>query len=192
MSTPSPLPPLAPFRVHEVCGPSAASFALIAGSQRRNIIIWGQLTRLRDRILPTSAVRILTPDQLVLISATSEAELLWATEEALRSGAAGLVIAAPEKPLSLIAGRRLQLAAEAGRTTGILITGLDGGSNAAETRWHCAPLWNGQDSTLQEWRIIKNKKGTLGAWTVKWDEKARSLRVVAATGQRSILADTPL
>jgi protein ImuA len=78
-------------------------------------------------------------ERLHLIRPANETDLLWAAEEALRSEGVGLVIAEPEKPLSLIAGRRLQLAAEAGRTTGLMLIREGQGSNAAETRWHCAP-----------------------------------------------------
>ena len=56
--------------------------------------------------------------RLHLIRPEGEVDLLWCVEEALRSAPIALVIAEPEKPLSLTAGRRLQLAAEAGRKGG--------------------------------------------------------------------------
>ena len=186
------LSPLAPARVHEVCGPSAVGFVLMQGAGRQGPVIWGSVAHMREWVMPPAAARILSPERLMAFRAGSQAELLWATEEALRAGVAGLVVAVVEKSLSLTAGRRLQLAAEAGRTTGVLIIPEDGGSNAAETRWHCAPVWDTQDSTRQCWSLIKNKKGTIGDWTVCWDEKARAVRVVAATGQRPVVAGQPL
>ena len=109
----------------------------------------------------------------------------------------GFVIAAPQKPLSLTAGRRLQLAAEAGRSTGLLMVRDGMGSNAAQTRWHCspewgAPEWGAQDSTLQRWSLIKNKEGTLGDWCVGWNEKARVVSVVSPVGQRREVAQAAL
>ena len=114
-----------------------------------------------------------------------------AAEEALRSEGVGLVIAEPEKPLSLIAGRRLQLAAEAGRTTGLMLIREGQGSNAAETRWHCAPnASERRDSTLHQWALSKNKKGTLGTWTVHWNGKTAAVHPVSATGKRHESAET--
>ena len=54
-------------------------------------------------------------ERLHLFRPSGETNLLWCIEEALRADPVSLVIAEPEKPLSLTAGRRLQLAAEAGR-----------------------------------------------------------------------------
>jgi len=61
------------------------------------------------------------------------------------------------------------------------------GSNAAETRWQAAPLFDPEeaaDSTLMRWLLIKNKSGTLEAWDVRWNHAARRLDVVSPTGQR--------
>lgn len=78
--------------------------------------------------------------KLHIIRPVSEADLLWAVEESLRSKGTGLVIAEPEKPLSLTAGRPHQLAAETGQTTGLVLICKGQCSNAAETRWHCAAI----------------------------------------------------
>lgn len=86
-----------------------------------------------------------------------EADLLWAVEEALKARPVSLVIAAPEKPISLTAGRRLQIAAEAGDTTGLMLIQEGRGSNAAETPWKCDPLPSPLDSTRHLWILIKNK-----------------------------------
>ena len=207
------LPKLAPFRVHEVGGAAAHGFALVqagmqAGAQAGAGAASGPVVYIcpaheTDRLLPSGIARLLPPARLLRVQAAGEADLLWATEEALRSGAVGFVIATPQKPLSLTAGRRLQLAAEAGRSTGLLIIRDGMGSNAAQTRWHCAPEWGApewgapewgapewgaQDSTLQRWSLIKNKEGTLGDWLVGWNEKARAVCVVSPVGQRREVA----
>lgn len=65
----------------------------------------------------------------------------------------GLTIAGPEKPLSLTAGRRMQPAAETRGSAGLMLIHEGTGSNAAETRWDCAPMpGTAADSTLHRWR----------------------------------------
>ncbi len=187
--------PSAPFalaghRVHEAEGQGRRSFALLQATRHTGALIW---------IIPGHAphqpmLRGLPEgvgERLHLIRPLSETDLLWASEEALRSEGVGLVIAEPEKPLSLIAGRRLQLAAEAGRTTGLMLIREGQGSNAAETRWNCAPIAaERRDSTLHQCALNKNKKGTLGTWTVHWNGKTAAVHPVSAVGKRCEPAET--
>ncbi len=189
MRTDLALPPLAPARVHEATGPGAVGFALMQAACQTAPVTWITPAHDATHLLPAGMGRMLSPSRMMLVRAPSETDLLWSVEEALRSGAVGMVIASPAKPLSLTAGRRLQLAAEAGRTMGLLLVRDGAGSNAVETRWHCAPLWDERISTLQEWSLIKNKKGTLGTWAVNWDDTSRSVRVVSKAGERALVAD---
>lgn len=181
---------LARYRVHEAEGPGRRSFALLQAARHTEALIW---------IIPGHAphqpmLRGLPEgvgERLHLIRPANETDLLWATEEALRSEGVRLVIAEPEKPLSLIAGRRLQLAAEAGRTTGLMLIREGQGSNAAETRWHCAPVASERrDSTLHQWALSKNKKGTLRTWAVHWNGKTAAVHPVSAAGKRHESAET--
>jgi protein ImuA len=189
---PSSLPRLAPARVHEAGGPAAPAFALTMAAQTGGPVIWIRPAHAPERLMPWAVRRFLSPARLLMVEARGEADLLWATEESLRAGAAGFVIAAPEKPLSLTAGRRLQLAAEAGRTTGLLLIREEGGSNAAETRWHCTPLpADAPDSTRARWSLKKNKKGTMGEFTVHWHGTAHSVPLVAPAGERDVAAPPP-
>ena len=188
MPSSTALPRLAPFRVHEVGGAGAHAFAFCMARAAVGPVVYICPDHETDRLLPSGVARLLPPARLMRVQAVGEADLLWATEEALRSGAVGFVIAAPQKPLSLTAGRRLQLAAEAGRSTGLLMIRDGMGSNAAQTRWQCTPEWDVQDSTLQRWSLIKNKEGTLGDWCVGWNEKARAICVVSPAGQRREVA----
>lgn len=120
-----------------------------------------------------------------LLRPVGETDLLWCIEESLRAAPVGLVIAEPEKPLSLTAGRRLQLAAEAGRSTGLLLIREGAGSNATETRWHCAPMASpAPDSTLHHWAINKNKEGTTGNWVLNWHGTSAAFHLVSETGER--------
>ncbi|HPD92803.1 MAG TPA: hypothetical protein PLG62_10090, partial [Pararhodobacter sp.] len=90
-------------------------------------------------------------------------------------------------PLDLREGRRLQLAARAGGTTGLCLIPEGMGSNAAETRWRAAALFDATgavDSTLMRWEIIKNKEGTLRAWNVRWTPETGGLHVVPPVAER--------
>ncbi|SMD06072.1 ImuA family protein [Primorskyibacter flagellatus] len=181
---------LAPARVHEAEGPGRRAFALWQAARHDGPLIWAlpahapHLPMLRG--LPEEVGA-----RLHVIRPGSEVDLLWSVEECLRSPGVALVIAEPSSPLSLIAGRRLQLAAETGQTTGLMLILEGQGSNAAETRWQCAPLaGESRDSTLHRWDLKKNKKGTLRFWTANWNGKTSALHLVPAAGKRDQSAET--
>ena len=112
-------------------------------------------------------------------------DLLWCVDEALRSVPVSLVIAEPSSPLALTVGRRFQLAAEAGRTTGLMLIRQDAGSNATETRWNCELLpATAADSTLQRWALNTNKKGTLANWIVNWNGTSAAFHMVSEARER--------
>ena len=125
------------------------------------------------------------PSRFLLARTKDQTETLAVVEEGLRDGNVSLVVMELTAPLDLTAGRRLQLAAKAGHSTGLCLIPEGMGSPAAETRWHCSPLPDPEsapeDSTLQRWALIKNKSGTLGVWNVRWDQSARRLIVVSAS-----------
>lgn len=173
-------------RVHEAFGPAAWGFALIQACQLDGPVLWiGPAQRsapvMAATLMPDGLVAILPPARLLLAQTVQEADSLAAAEEALRDGAMPFVVIQTTKPLNLREGRRLQLAARAGGTTGLCLIGEGQGSNAAETRWHCAPVFDATipDSTLMRWEIIKNKTGTVRVWHVRWDRQAHRLDVVS-------------
>ncbi|WP_240804368.1 ImuA family protein [Qingshengfaniella alkalisoli] len=131
------------------------------------------------------------PSRLLIAHTKDQTETLAVAEEALRDGAISMVVIDITAPLNLTAGRRLQLAAKAGDTVGLCLIPDGMGSNAAETRWHCVPVFDARDSTLQRWELIKNKSGTLGAWYVRWDAKTRRINVVPPARERPGSTDTP-
>lgn len=183
---PAPTDPLAlrSARVHEAEGRGRRAFALFQAARHPGPLVW---------ILPAHVPELPMlrglPDgvgaRLHMIRPEGEVDLLWCVEETLRSAPIALVIAEPEKPLSLTAGRRLQLAAEAGRTTGLMLTRKDAGSNATETRWLCEPMASAKpDSTLHAWHLIKNKKGTSGDWIVDWNGASAHVHMVSEARER--------
>ncbi len=139
------------------------------------------------QVNPDGFAGFVEPADLTICHTKDQAMTLAVAEEALRSAAVPLVVATLTKPLGLTEGRRLQLAAREGKSTGLAIIPEGMGSNAAETRWRCNPVFEArqypQDSTLQKWALIKNKSGTLGVWHVRWDRAARRLVMVSPAGE---------
>ncbi len=132
------------------------------------------------------------PHQVLVGKCRNATDVLAATEEALRSGVVSLVIAELTQSLSLTAGRRLQLAAEAGGSTGLMIVRDGMGSNATQTRWQVSPIYHVNDSTRMRWSLIKNKSGTCMDWGISWDEAARCIFVVSQLAQREGVAQAAL
>ena len=171
-------------RVHEAEGRGRRAFALFQAARHPGPLVWIQPTHAPEMPMLRGLPRGVG-ERLHLLRPARELDLLWCVEEALRAAPVALVIAEPEQPLSLIAGRRLQLAAEAGRTTGLMLIRENAGSNAAETRWACAPLPTpSADSTLHQWTLTKNKKGTIESRVLNWNGASTAFHMVSAARQR--------
>lgn len=193
---PHDLPPainLRPARVHEACGPAATAFAVIAAARTAGPVLWVREDWLPEALHPPGLRNFLDPARLLVARTKGQTDALAVAEEALKDSAVALVVIEVTRPLDLREGRRLQLAARAGGTTGLCLIPDGMGSNAAETRWHAAPVFDPrkEDSTLMRWEIIKNKSGTLGAWNVRWDQQTRRLHVVSPVGERPGSARLP-
>lgn len=188
-----PFLPLRESRVHEVCGPASVAFAAIAAASAGGAALWVREAWLPEMLHPLGLLSFLDPANLLVARTHDQTDALAVAEEALKDSAVQFVVIEITRPLNLREGRRLQIAAKAGATTGLCLIPEGMGSNAAETRWHAAPIPPGdnRDSTLMRWEIIKNKSGTLGAWDVRWDEQAHRLHVVSPAGERPGSARTP-
>ena len=173
-------------RTHELTGPSAMGYVFSLARLLNGPVLWVREVWRSEQINPAGFSLYIDPHMLLMAKGKDQIEVLATAEEALRSGAVTLVVMELNKPISLTAGRRLQLAAKAGKTTGLCILPDGMGSNAAETRWQCEPVFDAIDSTLQHWKLIKNKSGTLGEWEVKWDVEAGRVIVVSQIGQRPV------
>ncbi len=177
-------------RVHEAEGRGRRSFAMFQAVRHPGPLVWIVPSHAPDLLMLRGLPQGLG-ERLHILRPVGETDLLWCVEETLRASPVSLVIAEPDKPLSLTAGRRLQLAAEAGRTTGLMLIRQGAGSNATETRWACEPLPStAMDSTLHDWSLNKNKKGTLGHWVLNWNGATAAFHMVSEARQRLELADT--
>lgn len=182
--------PLRRARVHEVCGAGAMGFAAM---DARGHALWIREAWLCDTLQPQGMLPFFDPAQLLMARPKDQVDALAVAEEALRDGVLPHVVLDVTRPLDLREGRRLQLAAKAGGTTGLCIIPEGMGSNAAETRWRATPVFDParEDSTLMRWEIIKNKSGTLGVWHVRWDQQTNRLDVVSPVGEQSGSAGAP-
>jgi protein ImuA len=154
-----------PGRVHEATGPARRAFAAALAGRLAGPVLWIIERRGREMPCPQGLAPFLDPARLILARPAGARALLEAAEEALRSGAVPLVVTELAEAPDLTQSRRLQLAAGAGGGRGLCLvpeTGLR--PNAAETRWHCAPLPGGP--ARQRWELVKNKRGRLGVWQV--------------------------
>lgn len=169
-------------RTHEVCGAGAYVFALALAARLAGNALWVRENWELTQINPSGFLDVVEPSKLTICDTGAPKETLAVAEEALRSGAVSLVVMQLNQSLGLTEGRRLQLAARDGKSTGLAIIPEGTGSNAAETRWRCRPVFDanrhGPDSTLQKWELIKNKQGTLGVYYVRWDAASRRFVMV--------------
>lgn len=169
-------------RVHELCGPSRIMLAARIMARTRGPVVWIRPGWGSDRLNAAGLQPLADPARLILVQADRDEGLLWATEEALRSGAAPLVVAELLAPPALTPTRRLHLAAGTGAEAahrdgqtaplGLLLLPGAGGAQGAESRWHMAPapsralLWSEEDSfilTRQRARLLPPASWTLHA-----------------------------
>jgi protein ImuA len=157
---------------------------------------------------PGLAAFCLEPRRLVVVRGRSDREVLWAMEEGLHSGVLAAVVA-EVTDLSLSASRRLQLAAEAGATTALLLRprsaalGAALGPSAALTRWRldAAPSAPGAAGAPEmevparpgpigavRWRaeLWRCRGGAPHAWTIEWCHETGDLAVVADLAHRPV------
>lgn len=142
-------------------------------------VLW--IVRGRDLHAPGLAAYGLTPDRLIAVRAVRDTDALWAMEEALRCRALAGVLG-EVGGIDLTAGRRLQLAAEAGGVTGLLLhpeTRVKEAGSAAVTRWRLAsaPGVPEQDEPgvgEPRWRVelLRCRGGRPGVRVLGWRDGA--------------------
>jgi protein ImuA len=139
---------------------------------------------------PGLAALGLAPEATVLLTAKGN-DALWAAEQALRCPALSAV-AAVLPGFGLAAARRLQLAAEAGGTLGLLLR-LDTdrpGPTASRTRWHVVSLpgEGGAPHRLgaPRWQLslLLARGGRAARWDVTFDAINKTLICNESVGSR--------
>lgn len=114
---------------------------------------------------------------------------LWVAEEALKSGAlASVILDVDPKHTSLTATRRLSLAAQAGKTAGLMVfTTPHAGATASHTRWQAtasrsqAPPYDASAPGNPSWNLYltRARGGRPGSWTVEWHHASHRFNLVS-------------
>ncbi|MEM9138369.1 MAG: hypothetical protein AAGB15_00935 [Pseudomonadota bacterium] len=152
-------------RVHEATGLGRHAFAWALAAELSGAVIWVQDAKTAERPYPPGVRDLADPAALIMVQPSGALPVLQAIEEALRAGAASLVVGVLERAPDLTESRRLQLASGTGGGRGLCLVPEDAlRSNAAETRWKCTSVPGSRGR--QHWEMIKNKRGRLGQWQV--------------------------
>jgi protein ImuA len=133
-------------RVHEFCGPARTALAAFVLAATSGAVIWASPAWLPERVYPYGLLPFADPNRIIFARCRRPEDILWAMEEALRSGAAPVVLGDLPTPPALTPIRRLHLAAEAGAEAahrrgrpaplGLILTPQMGGAQGVESRWH--------------------------------------------------------
>jgi protein ImuA len=127
--------------------------------------------------------------RFVTVTLKRPVDVLWVAEEALKSGAVSVVITdADARHTSLTATRRLSLAAQAGKSSGLMVfTTPQSGATASHTRWIAAaarsqpPPYDAQAPGLVAWNLelVRARGGRPGAWVVEWQDAPHRFNLVS-------------
>ncbi len=166
-----------------VGGFAAALLSLTSRSEAvggQGVVLWCQRRRDADEMgalyAPGLAAFGLQPEQLLVVQAGRDRDVLWAMEEGVKSAALVAVLGEIDD-LSFTASRRLQLAAESSGVAILLVR--SGGrqsstTSAAMTRWK---VGSGRTKAAQigstyetSWQLelLRCRGGAPGRWTVEW------------------------
>ena len=158
-------------------------------------MLW--VLRAPDLFAPGLAAAGLHPDKLIYAETGSETSVLPVTEEGLRhKGLAGVVAEAAR--LTLVASRRLQLAAEASGVAALVIRHWPGqggpelSGTVAATRWRLtalasAPLGGVPGLGAPRWQVelLRCRGGTSAEWILEACDETGRLRLVSDLAHRS-------
>ncbi len=177
-------------RVHEVCGPARVALTLMVLEHGDGPVIWVMPSWLPERPYACGVRNFIHPGRLIFARARRPEDIQWAGEEALRAGAAPVVVLEMPCPPGLTPVRRLHLAAEAGREAarhadrpaplGLILTPGDGGAQGVETRWHMAatPAPSGLlDEGGVNWRLTRSRARTapVATWALHRESRGQVL-----------------
>ena len=133
---------------------------------------------------------------LVLVTPATQAEALWAMEQALRSGAFSGVIGGIEEA-TLTQTRRLDFAAREGGSVGMMLRGSSGGLSAARRRWRVRALESaahpfdsaapGAERVAAE--LVRRRDGVPGAWMLEQDDATNRLRLAGRLAGDGLVED---
>ncbi len=158
----------------EAAATSGFMTGLLAGLGRQAPCLWVS-TR---RTFFSLAIRLfgLAPDQVIFVDATSNRDALWSIEEGLKCASLAAVVG-EVRDLNFTESRRLQLAVEQSRVTGLIHcnTVRPPAATACVSRWRIRPLPSQAAEGLPgvgfpRWQVelLKIRNGKPGVWQVAW------------------------
>jgi protein ImuA len=137
----------------------------------------------------------LSPDQVILLQARDDTEVLWAMEEGLRSGGLAAVLGQVGR-IDMIASRRLQLASEAGESSGLLLRPPSRklAASSALTRWRITAAKGSLHTPIgPAWKVELLRCRYKGAdhpesWQLEWNHETGTFTVAADALDRPLAA----
>lgn len=141
--------------------------------QANNICLW--VGRARLTFPPALTFFGIRPDRVIFIDPERDKDVLWITEEALKCEGLSAVVAAIDRA-DIAHSRRLQLAIERSRVTGLILSNNRSQltSAACAARWQITPLPSLTEGVPgvghPRWNVAlqKVRNGTPGQWELEW------------------------
>lgn len=188
---------------HGFAAPASTFAAVLASRLKdRGAVLWCvPRYKAADTLYgPALAMLGLDEDSVVFARTKDETEAQWAMEEGLGCPDVAVVLGSLSTPLSLTAERRLQLAAERGRTTGFLLQPgpATTSASAAVTRWRVTaqpsapPPWQGLGRARWTLTLDRCRQGNAHSWTVEWCDETRNFRLAAPLCHGSLNPSDPI
>ena len=153
-------------RIHEALGAARDHFALSIVSKLSGPVVWIGDHDCVQSLAATGLQDFIDPARLILITAMTRVEALWAAEKALQSGGASVVVAELHRGPDLKESQRLQIAADDSGAVGVILISGRAQASACQTRWLCTP--HTDDDFIWQWTCQKDRTGMTGAWRAGW------------------------
>jgi protein ImuA len=171
--------------VHEFLSPVAEDAAATVGFmtgllshllRQDGFCLWAGTSR---TVFPAALKTFgIEPDRIIFIDLSTDREVLWAMEEALKCTALAAVVG-ELREINLTESRRLQLAVEKSRVTGFLHRRYPRKIDniSCVSRWQISPVASGLEDGVPgighpQWNVqlLKIRNGKPGSWQVQWAE----------------------